>query len=490
MRNGPQESYDAVVIGAGISGLICANLLAREGQRVLLVEQHHMVGGYCSAFRRRGYTFDAATHSYPLLGNPDTITGKLIRDLNITTEWIKIDPIEPVHFPDGSQFSVPHDFDAYLAKMKVEFPQESEMLDRFFAVVRKAHRYGLLYYFRGRDTPQLDPYRDLTVRQMLDRYFQDPKLKLLLTADSPHWGGPPCRTSFVFDAMLKLSYFLGTYYPRGGSQAFSDEIAQRFEETGGHIQLNTLVRRIQVKDGRVCGVEIETGPLRRRRRKQVRAGVVVSNGDLLQTLEKMVGVNYLDPSYLKHVQSLRPTYPCFLVYIGLKEVPEEVLRECQGYHWNELNSDQLGRNGLRFNIFVPSLHDPELAPPGGHVMIVQKVIDPDYYTAKNWASHKEIFEQYIMEHLKMTVPGLQEKIVVKEGASAFTSYRYTLNTRGAMLGWEMSPEQLGENRVGVVGPIAGLYFTGHWVQPGGGVTPVIISAMQTAKAVIEGAKQN
>jgi heterodisulfide reductase subunit A-like polyferredoxin len=61
----PDRSYDAVIIGAGIGGLICANLLAREGLSVLLIEQHYMVGGYCSTFRRKGYTFDAATHFYP-----------------------------------------------------------------------------------------------------------------------------------------------------------------------------------------------------------------------------------------------------------------------------------------------------------------------------------------------------------------------------------------------------------------------------------------
>jgi choline dehydrogenase-like flavoprotein len=51
----PERSYDAVIIGAGIGGLICANLLAREQLRVLLVEQHYMVGGYCSTFRRKGH---------------------------------------------------------------------------------------------------------------------------------------------------------------------------------------------------------------------------------------------------------------------------------------------------------------------------------------------------------------------------------------------------------------------------------------------------
>src|SRR5437867_10705946 len=100
LRDGPDNSYDAVVIGAGIGGLICANLLARNGLRVLLVEQHYMAGGYCSTFRRKGFTFDAATHFYPLLGIPATITGKLLSDLGIAAGWIKMEPVDTFHFPD------------------------------------------------------------------------------------------------------------------------------------------------------------------------------------------------------------------------------------------------------------------------------------------------------------------------------------------------------------------------------------------------------
>ncbi|MCB1058250.1 MAG: NAD(P)-binding protein, partial [Acidobacteria bacterium] len=59
-RHGPDPRYDAVVIGAGVGGLVCANLLTLGGLKVLLVEQHYMVGGYTSTFRRAGYTFDAA----------------------------------------------------------------------------------------------------------------------------------------------------------------------------------------------------------------------------------------------------------------------------------------------------------------------------------------------------------------------------------------------------------------------------------------------
>jgi phytoene dehydrogenase-like protein len=214
-RDAPEPDYDVVVIGAGIGGLTAANLLAKAGLEVLLVEQHYMVGGYCSTFRRRGFVFDAATHFYPLLGNPDTITGRLLGDLGSTTEWVKMDPVDQFHFPDGSSFSVSADLDAYLADLKRLFPGEAAALDEFFAEVRRVYYLGLLHYFRDRETPQLEPYRDMTLREALERHFRDRKLKLLLAADCPHWGSRPERTSFVFDSMLRLSYFLGNYYPRG-----------------------------------------------------------------------------------------------------------------------------------------------------------------------------------------------------------------------------------------------------------------------------------
>jgi phytoene dehydrogenase-like protein len=481
--NPPDNSYDAVIIGAGIGGLICANLLAREGLRVLLIEQHYMVGGYCSTFRRKGYTFDAATHFYPLLGNPSTITGKLLRELGIMNGWIKMDPVDHFHFPDGSSFAVPADFDQYLMKLKAEFPDEALSLDCFFTVVREVYLLGLLYYFRWHDTDRLDQYRDLTVRQALNHYFRNEKLKLLLAADCGHWGSTPRRTSFVFDSMLRLSYFLGNYYPQGGSQAFADELALRFEEMGGHVLMSSSVKRILVRNQTACGVEVETGPASARCLQRVYAEVVVSNADLLLTYEQMLGPEHIDLNHLAALKLLRPTHPCFLTHVGLKDMPTEVLREAAGYHWASWDSDQVATRA--FKIFVPTLYEPAMAPPGGHIVIVQKLTDIDYRAINDWPAHKAAVEQYIMANLERVMPGFSEKIIVKLSASALTSYNFTLNHHGAMLGWEMSPDQLGECRPGITSPIRNLYLVGHWTQPGGGITPVIISAMQVAKAVTE-----
>jgi prolycopene isomerase len=72
------------------------------------------------------------------------------------------------------------------------------------------------------------------------------------------------------------------------------------------------------------------------------------------------------------------------------------------------------------------------------------------------------------------------------GASALTAWRFTRNHRGAMLGWEMSPDQLGPARPPVSGLVRDLHLVGHWTQPGGGITPVIVSAQQAARAVQTG----
>jgi phytoene dehydrogenase-like protein len=491
LRRLPDPRYDAVIVGAGIGGLIAANLLVRGGLKVLLLEQHYMVGGFCSTFRRGGYTFDAATHFYPLLGNPETLTGRLLAELGVTTGWVKMDPVDVFHFPDGSRFAVPADLATYRVRLAAEFPHQAAALDAFFAAVSEAYFAGLLHYFRGMPEERVErlaPYRDLTVMDALDRWFSDPKLKLLLTADCPHWGSPPDRTSFVFDSMLRLSYFLGNYYPRGGSQAFADELARRFEEQGGHVLTSTLARRVVVEDGAAAGVELEVlrGPARGR--AAVRAGMVVSNADLLLTLERLVGAAHLPPGTLERLRALRTTFPCWLTYIGLRDVPADVLYDAQGYYWDGWDPRRVGRDALRFKLFVPTLYEPGMAPPGGQILIVQKVLEMDYEAVDDWAAHKQRVEGWVRAELERVLPGIGPHIAVCVSASAHTSWRFTLNSRGAMLGWEISPQQLGDGRPGVTAPLRNLYLVGHWVQPGGGVTPVIVSAQRVAKTALAAAR--
>ena len=477
----PQPTYDVVVIGAGIGGLICAALVARSGARVLLIEQHYMVGGYCSTFKRGAFTFDAGTHFYPLLGNPQTITGGLLDKIGCRQRWVKMDPVDHFHFPDGSSFSVSADFDEYLDTLKATFPHEVDAIDRFFIRVREAYLYGLLYYFRGREHEKFAEIRDLTLLGVLEREFRDPKLRLLLAADCAHWGSRPSSTSFVFDSMLRLSYFLGNYYPEGGSQIFADDLARIVEDAGGHILMRAMVDRIVVEHDTAVGVDVSVGHGAKKHTVRVRAGHVVSNADLTLTLEHLLGREVVGDQLLDSLRDLRPTSPCFLVHLGLRDVALSEIEPGNGYHWRSWNADDVVFDA--FKIFIPTVYEPKLAPPGGQVIILQRIMQIGYDRVADWANHKRLVEDDLIARLEGKLPGVGAKITSKQSASALTSWRFTLNRAGAMLGWEMSPGQLGVGRPAIEGPVKNLHFTGHWTRPGGGITPVIVSAMQVAARI-------
>jgi phytoene dehydrogenase-like protein len=448
---------------------------------VLLVEQHYMVGGYCSTFRRGPFIFDAATHFYPLLGNPMTITGSLLERLGCRTRWVKMDPVDHFHFPDGSHFPVSADFGEYSEQIRATFPHEAAAIDRFFTTVREGYLYGLLWYFRGREHERLERLRDLTLRDVLGREFRDRKLQLLLSADCAHWGSPPSRTSFVFDSMLRLSYFLGNYYPEGGSQVFADDLARIVEEHGGDVLLRSSVDRIVVERGTAVGVEITTGVGDSRHSVAVRARHIVSNGDLVRTYERLLGPAVIGDEVIQAARRLRPTCPCFLTHIGLRDVPIQAISPGTGYHWRSWEPDDVVSDA--FKVFIPTMYEPRLAPPGGQVIILQRIMELNYDEVPDWAAHKSAIETDLLERLEAVIPGISLHIVHHQSASALTSWRFTLNHQGAMLGWEMSPQQLGPGRPSTEGPVANLYMTGHWTRPGGGITPVIVSALHVASAI-------
>lgn len=469
----PDPHYDCIVVGAGIAGLVAANRLVRAGLKTLLIEQHYLLGGYCSSFKRKGYLFDAASHFYPLLGNPESWTGRILKELGVNSQWVRMDPVDQFHFPDGDSFATPADWHDYIGQLKQRFPHEADNLERYFEEVHQANMLGLLAYFRGKDTPRLDPYRDLSVQDMLDRYFQDRKLKLLLTGDAPHWGAPPARTSFIFDALLRVSYFLGNYYPVGSSQAFSNDLGRAFVEHGGHLMSQTRMTGLESVGDRLKAIRMERG--RKRHAFRVSADSVLFCGDLMSLAGLLPNSHAPSNAFRQQLAAMRPSLPCFLTHIGARGLSREQLARVHGYHWRDWDPNVGPFAPLKFRLFVPTLYDPNIARADRHVVILQKVFPVDYETIPDWNAHKNKVEAQLIRELSELIPELPKSIEVCMSATARTSARYTLNHHGAMLGWETSPEQLGEGRNSQQGPLENLFFAGHWTRPGGGITPAIIS---------------
>ena len=476
--------YDAIIIGSGIGGLVCGNLLARGGMKVLLLEKHSVLGGFCSGFRRKGFLFDAATHFYPLLGNPTTMTGKLLKDLNIATEWVKMDPVDQFHFPGMDTFAVPAGLSEFVDKLKAWFPDEAAGVDRYFAELRQSYLYGLLYYFKGVSNDYVDRYERVTMTEKLDEHFREPRIKAVLMGDTPHWGSLPNRTSYIFDAMLRLSYFLGNYFPKGGSQQFADDLGRAFVERGGRIIKCAAVERINIEGGKATGVRMRTAAKRAPEWFEFDAPMIVANGDALHTYRDLLGERHCGRWIVERLQSMTPSYACFLMHFGLRGLDPEALAKTEGYYWTSYDPEDAIRNV--FKVFIPTHFDPAIAPPGCQIVIIQKLMPKRIEEVEDWAAHKAGVEEHVMSRLRHIIPGIEEHTVVRLSASALTSYKFTGNYQGAMLGWEMSPEQLGAGRLPFYTPIDNVLLVGHWTQPGGGITPVIVSAQRVARAILTG----
>ncbi len=469
--------YDAIVVGAGIGGLVCAALLATNGYKVLLVEQHKIPGGLCSFFKRKGFYFDAGAHYFGGLGHPKSFVGLLLRQLKLELSFIPQDPVEILHFPD-QVLELPANFFEYVELLRGLFPEESGALTVFFDEVLRVYRHQ----YRGQESELLVRYRACTFQDMLNRSFSSPRLKGILGSSIGFVGVRPGEVSAAAMSAMMMSYhYDGGYLARGGSQSLPDSLMWRFKELGGHLLLDTPVRRLIVENGRrVAGVELASG-------QKVEAGIVVSNADARQTFLNLIGEQYLDRDYLETLRSFRDSNSLKVLYLGLK-CDAEMLRAVRGWYWD---SDALNDPANQFRyLATPSLEDPSLPPPGHHILTVSCACtepvedDAEMYT-EEWSRRRADYEAETLHWLGGIVPGILERVVTKDTATRRTVHHYTANSRGSVYGWDCGPGQFGRDRLGVETPFENLFLCGHWVEPGPGVASVAISGALAARRAMK-----
>jgi prolycopene isomerase len=134
------------------------------------------------------------------------------------------------------------------------------------------------------------------------------------------------------------------------------------------------------------------------------------------------------------------------------------------------------------------LADPSLAPQQGQHILLLTTLCP-FEIGSSWRQAKQGFQQRLLEKAERHFPGLNDHLLLVESGSPRTLERYTLNHQGAAYGFAPSPDQVGPNRPGVRGVLHGLYHTGHWTRPGGGVAGVSVSAQLATQAILDIPKQ-
>ena len=279
------DAYDVVVVGSGLGGVSAAALLAKNGRKVLCVEQGDGAGGFAHGFKRDNYKFDSAIR---VIAEGEMVEG-LLSYLGVKDrcKLTLIDHMYRVYFPGYNLFA-PIGLKEFMEAHIREFPQEAEGIRKFFGLRRQmfletAQLPMQLSPGEMADAmarfPTLFKYRTATLDDVMNDFFKDPRLKALCSALWPYMGTTPKRLSFFAYSQFLGVLIDGPFYCQGTFQNLVDAFVTALERNGGELVLKTAVTKILVEGGKVQGVKLSTGRgdqgargrLQRRRAPDLRA---------------------------------------------------------------------------------------------------------------------------------------------------------------------------------------------------------------------------
>jgi len=491
---------DIVVIGSGIGGLTSAALLAKAGRQVLVLEQHDRSGGYAHGFKRKKYTFDAGVHLTSGCGMQGFAGGQIIRKVLQAVnsyEQLEFVDVNPFAFVSVGELSValPTSIDALVKQLGELFPHERQGLhDLLMLCLQLAEQVAKAddviasddLAVMNSELNLLFKYRRSTLADVWGDYIREPQLQSIFAALWPYLGLPPEKVSFVYWASMLMGYVEdGAYYCKGGFQGLANALVSGLKQAGGNIRFKCHVERITVSDNQVQGVLLSSGEF-------IAANTVISGADMLLTVRKLIGERYFPKRYLSRLQRMQPSMSIFVVYIATDLDVVQAGAHHEAFYYDELDHEVNFNNSVQgdlswMSITIPTLVDDSLAPKGEHLVML--TILADFDQTNHWSPEKAGYVEKMLDFADKKIAGLKAHTLFIEAGSPATLQRYTLNHKGAAYGWDVSPKQVGANRIANKAPIEGLYFAGHWTTPGGGVYGVSYSGVQTAQKVLGLTKQ-
>lgn len=476
-----------IVIGAGAAGLAAASYLQRNGYRTELLEMHDRPGGSCTAWRRKGYTFDFCIHN--LIGSTPRSTFRYLWD-----ELGALDGLETLAFeefiriegPDGqmlAEYADPARLERHLKELS---PADAGPIEEFTRAVRRMGRMGMGAMLPTpatmlRSLPYLGDVRRwsrMTLEQFGQR-FSNPFLKRAF----PHLMYN--MSEMPIPVLINL-LFLGTMstgdlgWPVGGSLAFSQAMERRYRSLGGEPRYRAKVEQILVEDGKAVGVRLGGG-------EEVRADIVISAADGHDTIYRMLGGRFGEEPARDYFSAEPKTQP-FNLTVGLgvaRAFPPEP------HNLVLLQDEPLTIAGEpRDSLFVEFFSfDPSMAPPGKTALKV--VFDSNYALWRDLRDKGEAYEaeeraiaDKVIAALDRRFPGLASEVEVVDVSTPVTIERYT-NCYHGMQAWPgpggggFAPKGLSRTIPG----LANFYMAGQWTLPINGLPAAATTGRNLARFI-------
>lgn len=408
------DEYDVIVIGSGLAGLTSANVLARAGHSVLLLEHHYQLGGMATWFKRRGgHIFDISLHGFPY--------GMIKSCRKYWTQEIadSIVQLKGIRF-ENPQFSLQTTFDRadFTRLLTTRFGVSPADVERFFDAAR-----GMNFY----------DDQAKTVRELFQEHFpgRDDVVRLLMEpityANGSTLEDPAITYGIVFSNFMQK----GVYTFEGGTDKLVGQIKDELVKNGVDVRIRCLVEKIEVDAGRrACGVIVNG--------RRIGARAVVSNANLKTTVLKLVGPEHLDADFVEEARAVRLNNSSCQVYLALKPGEGFDYRGDLLFHSEHRGFDieaMLSRNvsSRTFSFYYPSTR------PGSDRYVVVSSTNANY---ADWASlgddeyraSKHDLEQSTLDCLERYVPGIRDKVEHIECSTPRTFEHYTRHLQGASFG--------------------------------------------------------
>ncbi len=305
------KNPDAIVIGSGLSGLICALLLARSGRRVLVVEQHPLPAPVVRGFTREGLYFDSGFHYAGGLGEGGAMR-PLFCHLGLA-EKLELFPFSRQGFDhlhiaaSGESFTLPVGFSAIRSELIRRFPRVREQISAYLDAVEASWcRYPYLDLDTDLADFQLEGVHGESLAQQLQQFADYPQLQSLLSMHSLLYGVSPDQAPAALNAQVAGSYYHSVHGIVGGGRALVDALLDLLAAAGGEVRCRAEVKEILVSAAAVSGVRLASGETLR-----AREVVATLNPTLLPQL---LPQGILRPAYLKRLKGLRQTSSAHIVF--------------------------------------------------------------------------------------------------------------------------------------------------------------------------------
>jgi all-trans-retinol 13,14-reductase len=474
--------YDVIIIGGGLGGLTAGAKLAKEGKKVLLIEQHSKPGGCATTFKRGVYTMEVGLHEMDGPSARDMKT-RIFTELEVfdNVQFIKVP--EFYHFVnDHLEITIPHDPCEAKGILVEKFPEEAEGIEAYFNQILTPKRKPVAG----------EPVNDISLGEFLDSVIRNDDLKLVLLGNLGYFHDDPYSISLTYYSVAQGSYFNGgASFIRGGSQKLSDHFANYITKHGGEVVLNHIVTGLTTDGKKLTGVEYRNKRSSPQELLTAYADEIIANNSMLNTAGLLP--EEFGKKLLAAIGIQKPGASLLTIYFGFRNSLRKIghnfystfLFDGSIKTQADIPENNRGDFSKRSFTFIDyGQIDSDLAPDGkcvGAICCIDYLTDWENLTDIQYESKKEEVADIFIGRLEKLIPGITDTIEFYEVATSATIKRYTLNPGGAVYGFAQTP---GKTVIDTSYVFNNLHFASAWGKTGGGFSGAIYSGFLCAYNIL------